>query len=70
MSGQCPRLGCRRSTIEPWLALNRKYAQLWPNITTKGVEPANAKGMESIPNKLRYLFSERPGGFMGPLMHF
>ena len=44
-----------------WLALNTKYAELWPNITMKGTPPANAKEMEGVPNKLRDLFSEKPG---------
>lgn len=47
--------------VEKWIELNQKYARRWPNITEKGIPPANAKAMEGVPNKLRDLFSEQPG---------
>lgn len=44
-----------------WVTFNRKYAELWPNITQMGTPPANAKEMEGVPNKLQNLFSKNPG---------
>lgn len=47
--------------MAPWIAFNRKYARLWPNITEMGVPPADAEVVTGKPNKLRDLFSEQPG---------
>jgi ferredoxin len=43
-----------------WLAINTKFAAVWPNINVKGEPPANAKEMEGVPDKYRNLFSEKP----------
>ncbi|MAW85954.1 MAG: ferredoxin [Phyllobacteriaceae bacterium] len=50
-----------KTGLEVWLALNAKYAEIWPNISQKGTPPVNAAQMEGVPDKLRDLFSERPG---------
>jgi ferredoxin len=34
-----------------WLDVNAKYAQIWPNITLKGVPPADAKSWDGKPGK-------------------
>ncbi|MBB4124420.1 ferredoxin FdxA [Martelella radicis] len=47
--------------LDFWIELNRKYAEVWPNIIAKGTPPENAKEMEGVPNKFRDLFSEKPG---------
>jgi ferredoxin len=47
--------------LDSWLDLNARFANLWPNIVEKGVALPNAKAMEGVPNKLRDLFSEKPG---------
>jgi len=48
-------------TAEFWIEHNRKYAELWPNITEARPAPADAKDWEGIPNKLEEHFSEKPG---------
>ena len=45
-----------------WLALNRKFAQLWPNITRKHTPPAGADAWNGVPGKLAAHFSAEPGG--------
>ena len=47
--------------MDEWVTFNAKYARLWPNITEIGTPPANAKEMQGQPDKLRTLFSEKPG---------
>jgi ferredoxin len=44
----------------PWLERNRTYAIEWPNITRKGVPPADADDWKDIPDKEKY-FSPEPG---------
>ena len=36
---------------DEWLELNRKYAELWPNIAEKGEVPADAVEWENKPGK-------------------
>lgn len=45
----------------PWLELNRKFAQRWPNITAKGLAFADADQWNGVPDKLGEHFSENPG---------
>lgn len=54
------------SDVEPaatqqWLDLNRKYADLWPNITGKKDPPADADTQNGREGKLAE-FSPAPGG--------
>ena len=44
-----------------WLDLNRKYADIWPEITEKGQVPADADNWKAVTRK-RIHFSEKPGG--------
>jgi ferredoxin len=46
--------------IEDCIA-GREYARVWPNIAEKGMPPASARALDGVRNKLRDLFSERPG---------
>ena len=43
-----------------WLLLNHKYAQIWPNITSKRTPPDDADAMNGVPNKLS-MFDPSPG---------
>jgi ferredoxin len=45
-----------------WLGLNRKYAELWPNIVAKGEPPPDADAWNGVPDKFTGHFSPKPGG--------
>jgi ferredoxin len=47
---------------EPWLDHNRVYAGKWPNITRKGVPPADADEWKGVEDKFAKVFSPEPGG--------
>jgi|TARA_B100000378_G_scaffold169096_1_gene136272 ferredoxin len=47
--------------LEQWAELNRKYAELWPNISRKGDAPADADEWNGVPDKLANHFSDKPG---------
>lgn len=47
--------------LESWIELNGKYSAEWPNITTKGEQPADAAEMDGVENKLEKFFSPNPG---------
>jgi ferredoxin len=53
---------------QPWLALNAKYANLWPNVTFDGGQtPPDADHYASVPDKFDQHFSPNPGkGDIGP----
>jgi len=44
-----------------WLAINSKYASVWPNITVKKDAPADAENFETETGKLEKYFSDKPG---------
>ena len=46
-------------TAEPWVAINQKYAEMWPNIAEKGTPPADADDWAETKGKLD-LLSETP----------
>jgi ferredoxin len=46
--------------FEKWLEINTEYADIWPNITRKGISPADAEEWDGKPDKLKYL-SSKPG---------
>ena len=46
---------------EKWLALNRDYSEVWPNITVKGETPSDADSWAQVPNKFAEHFSAEPG---------
>ncbi len=56
-----PESGFAPDDYIKWEDLNRKYSNLWPNITEKGEPPADAKEWEGVPNKYEEHFSEKPG---------
>jgi ferredoxin len=41
---------------EKWIEINRKYANLWPNITVKGSAPSDADQWLKVPNKFEKYF--------------
>lgn len=44
-----------------WVAVNARYAALWPNLTTKGTPPADADAWLGVAGKFEAHFSETPG---------
>ena len=44
-----------------WLELNRKFANLLPNIVATGVPPPDVDARNGVPNKLAGHFSPKPG---------
>ncbi len=60
---ECPVDAIKADTqpgMEEWVALNQKYAVLWPNITVKKPAPVDADKWRNVKEKLQYL-SEKPG---------
>src|SRR5579859_2504716 len=49
-----------------WLGLNRKYAELWPNIVTKGEPLSDAEMWNGLPDKCAEHFSPKPGEAEAP----
>lgn len=47
--------------LEKWLEVNTKFAAIWPNITEKGQEPADADDYKGEKDKYDKYFSEKPG---------
>lgn len=47
--------------VEQWVEINRKYAELWPNITQTIDAPADADEMNGVAGKFEKYFSEKPG---------
>jgi ferredoxin len=47
--------------LESGLKLNAEYAVVWPNITIKRQEPADAKAFDGVAGKLEQYFSANPG---------
>ena len=61
---ECPIDAIKPDTVdgaETWVEFNQKYAQLWPNITVKGIPPVDADTWVSIPDKLPHHFDPEPG---------
>jgi ferredoxin len=55
---ECPVEAIKPDTIpdaEKWVALNQKYAKIWPNIAEKGDPPADADDWVDAPDKLAQL---------------
>jgi ferredoxin len=46
---------------EAWLEMNREYSETWPNITRKGVAPADADEYRNVEGKFEKFFSANPG---------
>ena len=47
-----------------WIEINRRYAEIWPVITTRGIAPPDADDWKGKPGKLQ-LLSPLPGGSAG-----
>lgn len=62
---ECPAEAIKADTdgdaAEKWLELNRKYSDLWPNITRKIDAPADADDWKTVENKFENHFSDNPG---------
>ena len=54
-------LSGHRAHLESWVKLNAEYASIWPNITIKREQPADAKTFDGVPSKLKQYFSPNPG---------
>lgn len=46
--------------VEDWLEINKKFAEMWPNLTRKGDQPPDAEDWNGKPDK-KALLSENPG---------
>lgn len=54
----CPVDAIKSDTMleaSKWIALNQKYAEVWPNISEKGEPPDDADGWADTPDKLDQL---------------
>jgi len=61
---ECPADAIRPDTedgLTDWVKLNQKYAEIWPNITTKRDELPDAEKHDGEEGKLEKYFSEAPG---------
>ena len=47
--------------LEDWIALNRKYSEIWPVLTQKREESPDAEKFDGEKDKLSKYFSEKPG---------
>ena len=46
---------------EKWLEINRKYSEIWPNISEKKEAPPDALKWQGVEDKFNKHFSEKPG---------
>ena len=61
---ECPADAIRPDTepaMEPWVELNRKYAEVWPVLRERRDPLPEAKALDGILGKLETHFSEAPG---------
>jgi ferredoxin len=61
---ECPADAIRPDTepdMDKWVTFNRKYAEMWPVITTKRDALPGAKERDGEKDKLTKYFSEAPG---------
>lgn len=61
---ECPEDAIHPDTeegMEKWVAINRKYSEIWPVITEKKTPPSDGDDWTNIPNKYEKYFSEKPG---------
>lgn len=61
---ECPAEAIIADTVlgaEKWVELNRTYANIWPNVTRKGVAPADADNWLKVEGKFEKHFSKKPG---------
>ena len=61
---ECPVDAIKADTdegAEKWIAINKKYAAIWPNIAEKKSPFPDADEMANVTGKLENYFSEAPG---------
>ena len=61
---ECPADAIRPDTdtgLDVWIKLNDQYSRMWPNITSKGNSPVDAKLFDGEQGKLEKYFSPDPG---------
>lgn len=61
---ECPVEAIKADTesgLEQWLELNRKYSEVWPNITAKKEPDPEADKFKDEPQKYEKYFSAEPG---------
>jgi ferredoxin len=61
---ECPAeaiLPDTESGLEKWVEVNTKYADKWPNITSKGECPPDADQFKGVDDKFDKYFSDKPG---------
>lgn len=61
---ECPAEAIKPDTepgLDNWLQLNAEYSEKWPNISTKGEAPSDAKEMDGVAGKFEKFFSPEPG---------
>ena len=46
---------------DKWLEINKKYSNLWPNISKKKEPPKDSEEYKKVKNKFEKFFSEIPG---------
>ena len=46
---------------EKWAEINRKFAEVWPNISEKKNPPADAEKWQNVEGKFEKYFSDKPG---------
>ena len=44
-----------------WLEINKKYADIWPNINEKKDPPGDAEKWQNVKDKYNKFFSQKPG---------
>ena len=47
--------------MENWVAINRKYSEIWPVITEMKTPPSDAEKWAGVKDKFNKFFSEKPG---------
>ena len=47
--------------IEKWAEINRKYSEIWPNISEKKTPPSDAEEWNNVKDKYNKYFSDKPG---------
>ena len=61
---ECPADAIKPDTeqgLEKWLALNAKFACVWPNISDRKEPPADADDFQGVDGKFDRFFSETAG---------
>jgi ferredoxin len=62
---ECPADAIKPDTepgLENWLALNARFAALWPNISEKKAALSDAEDFEGMEGKFEKFFNEAAGG--------